>query len=133
MANYEVRPIPLYTEEDTWARVMPDKTVKIGITAYAQQMLKEIMFVELPEVGDKVTQMDSFGNAESTKAVSPIICPFSGVVKAVNEEVVDDPGVINQSPYDSGWLIIVEPSDLENEKKNLLDSAAYTARMNEKA
>ena len=74
MANYEVRPIPLYTEEDTWARVMPDKTVKIGITDYAQQMLKEIMFVELPEVGDKVTQMDSFGNAESTKAVSPIIC-----------------------------------------------------------
>ena len=133
MANYEVRPIPLYTEEDTWARVMPDKTVKIGITDYAQQMLKEIMFVELPEVGDKVTQMDSFGNAESTKAVSQIICPFIGGVKAGNDEVVDDAGVINQSPYVSGWLIIVEPSDLENEKKNLLDSAAYTARMNEKA
>ena len=133
MANYEVRPIPLYTEEDTWARVMPDKTVKIGITDYAQQMLKEIMFVELPEVGDKVVQMESFGNAESTKAVSPIICPFSGVVKEVNEEVADEPGIINQSPFDSGWLIIVEPSDLENEKKNLLDSAAYTALIHERA
>ena len=125
--------IPLYTEKDTWARIMPDGTVKIGITDYAQQMLKEINFVELPEAGDKVVQMESFGNAESTKAVSPIICPISGVVKEVNEEVADEPGIINQSPFDSGWLIIVEPSDLENEKKNLLDSAAYTALIHERA
>ena len=96
-------------------------------------MLKEINFVELPEAGDKVVQMESFGNAESTKAVSPIICPISGVVKEVNEEVADEPGIINQSPFDSGWLIIVEPSDLENEKKNLLDSAAYTALIHERA
>ena len=132
MANYEVRPIPLYTEKDTWARIMPDGTVKIGITDYAQQMLKEIKFIELPEVGDKVAQMESFGNAESMKAVSPIICPFSGTVKEVNEAAMDEPAIINQSPFDSGWLIVVEPSDLENEKKNLLDSAAYTAHINER-
>ena len=133
MANYEVRPIPLYTEKDTWARIMPDGTVKIGITDYAQKMLKEIMFVELPEVGDKVKQMEPFGNAESTKAVSSIICPFSGTVKEVNEAAMDEPAIINQSPFDSGWLIVVEPSDLENEKTNLLDSAAYTAHINERA
>lgn len=130
--EYEVRPIPLYTEKDTWARVMADGMIKVGITDYAQKMLKEITFVDLPEIGSEVTQMQSFGSVESVKAVSDVICPISGTVKAVNSDVIDNPSMINKDPYDAGWLISIKPTDLEKELNNLLSADTYKALLKEK-
>lgn len=130
--NYEVRGIPSYTKEDTWAKVMGDGTVKIGITDYAQKMLNEIVYVELPEVGSEVVQMKAFGSAESSKTISDIYSPISGTVFALNEEVIDDPEIINREPYDAGWIIAITPSNLEEELKNLLNADAYKALIKEK-
>ena len=115
MAKYEVRGIPSYTKEDTWAKVMANGAVQVGITDYAQQMLKEIMFVDLPEVGSEVLQMLPFASAESSKAVTDVYSPISGTVKAVNDDVIGDPSIINRDPYDAGWLIEIQPTKLDEE------------------
>jgi len=130
--EYEVRGIPSYTKEDTWARVMADGTVRVGITDFAQKMLKEITFIELPEVGSEVKQMQPFGSVESAKSVSDIYSPISGKVKEVNDSVIDDPSIINHDPYDAGWLVVIEPAKLEEELKNLLNADAYKALIKEK-
>jgi glycine cleavage system H protein len=127
MANYEVRPIPRYIKEHMWARDMGDGTVKIGITDYAQTKLGEIIFVSLPDVGSKVKQGECFATAESNKSVSEVFSPVSGVVKAINEVLQDDPGIANKDPYDSGWFVLVEASNFEEESKKLLDSDSYAA------
>ncbi len=129
--EYEVRAIPYYTKEHTWARVMADGTVKIGVTDYAQKKLKEIVFVELPEVGSEVKRMEPFGTMESVKAVSELYSPVSGKVKEVNERVIENPNIINRDPYDTGWLITVEPTNLEEELKNLLDAETYKKLLKE--
>ena len=131
--EYEVRGIPSYTDKDTWARVMADGTVRIGITDYAQKMLKEIVFVDLPEAGSEVVQMQPFASAESTKAVSDVYSPVSGTIKAVNDDVIGDPGIINRDPYDAGWLVAIVPSNLAKEMNNLLDAGAYKELIKEKA
>ena len=124
MAKYEVRALPLYTKEHSWAK-KTGNTVVIGITDYAQKMLKEINYADLPEEGDSVEQMQPFAELESTKAVSPVYCPFGGTVTAVNEDAMDEPGLINSDPYDSGWLIEIDPADFEAEKENLLTAQQY--------
>ncbi len=124
MGNYEVRALPLYTKEHTWAK-KNGSTVIVGITDYAQKMLKEINYANLPDEGDEVTQMESFGELESAKAVSDICSPFSGSVAAVNEEAMDDPKMINNDPYDAGWLIEIDPSDYDAEKENLMTADQY--------
>ncbi len=131
--EYEVRGIPAYTKEDTWARVMADGSVRVGITDYAQKMLKEIIFVDLPEAGGEVVQMQPFASAESSKAVSDVYSPVSGTIKAVNDEVIGDPSIINRDPYDAGWFVAIVPSNLEEEMKNLLDANAYKELIKEKA
>jgi len=131
--QYEVRPIPSYTDKDTWARVMPDGTVRFGITDYAQQMLGELMFVELPEVGDSVQQEVSFASAESSKAVSEVIAPLSGDIVAVNDALMDEPDLANRDPYDMGWFVAINPSNLSAEKANLLDASGYKALLAQKA
>ncbi len=130
--EYEVRGIPSYTDQDTWARVMADGTVRIGITDYAQKMLKEIMFVDLPDAGSEVVQMQPFASAESSKALSDVYSPVSGTVKAVNDDVMGDPGIINRDPYDAGWLVAIVPSNLEEDLKNLLSADAYKDLIKEK-
>ena len=130
--EYEVRGIPSYTDKDTWVRVMAGGMVKIGITDYAQKMLKEIMFVDLPDVGSEVVQMQPFVSVESTKELSDVYSPVSGTVKAVNDDVPGDPGVINRDPYEGGWLVAVAPSNLEEEMKNLLSADAYKELIREK-
>jgi len=130
--EYEVRAIPYYTREHTWARIMADGTVRVGITDYAQKMLREVVFVELPEVGSEVKQMEPFGSIESVKAVSDLYCPLSGKVKEVNEKVVNDPSIVNKDPYGEGWLVIIEPQKLEEELKNLLNADAYKKLIKEK-
>lgn len=130
--EYEVRAIPYYTKEDTWARVMADGTVRVGVTDYAQKMLKEVVFVELPEVGSEVKQMEPFGSIESVKAVADLYSSISGKVKEVNEKVINNPSIVNQDPYGEGWLVVIEPMNLEEELKNLLNADAYKKLIKEK-
>lgn len=132
MANYEVRALPLYTKEDTWVRIMPDGTTIVGITDYAQKMLKEINYIDMPSEGDEVTAGKSFASAESIKAESEVISPISGTIIAVNETAMEDPSVINRDPYDGGWMIAVKPTNLDEDKAKLLDAAGYKALLEEK-
>ncbi len=113
----------LYTSEHEWVAV-DGKIATIGITDYAQGELGDIVFVELPGVGDETKQMESFGTIEAVKAVSELYAPVSGKVVAVNEKLQDSPELINQDPYGEGWMIKIEMSD-ESELNNLLSPKDY--------
>ena len=119
--GYEVPNGLYYHEEFGWARV-EDGKAKIGITDYAQKQLREIVFVELPNAGDTLTQNEPFGTVESVKAVSDLVAPLSGKIEEVNEEIQNKPETLNQDPYEKGWLLTVSPSNLDEELKALMDS-----------
>ena len=123
--DYDIRAIPLYTQEHTWLRDMGNGTVKAGITDYAQEQLGIILFVELPQPGTEVEQFQVFGNIESSKSVSELFSPVSGIVKEINRKLKDDPEMVNKDPYDAGWLITIEPSNMAEEMLNLLNADAY--------
>ena len=101
-----------YSEDHEWINATPDeaagKTVRVGITHIAAEALGEIVFVDLPEVGDEVEAGEAFGEVESTKSVSDLFSPVTGTVKAVNDAVHDDYAVINNDPFGEGWLFEVE-------------------------
>lgn len=118
-----------YTKEHEWVKIEGNK-VTIGITDFAQSELGDIVFVELPEVGDTVTLNESFGSVESVKTVSELYSPISGSVVAVNEDLGDSPELVNESPYESAWMIQVELSDT-SELDQLLDAAGYEAVISE--
>lgn len=111
-----------YTEEHEWARQEGDVVV-IGISDYAQDQLGDIVFVELPEVGDSFKRGDEFGTLESVKAVSELYLPIGGEIVAVNQELEDAPEFINQDPY-NGWIVKVSPVDKDG-INGLLDRDAY--------
>lgn len=108
-----------YTKDHVWLKV-EDGKCKVGIADHAQKQLKEVVVVDLLDKGDEVSQGDSFGEVESVKTVSDLISPISGTITAVNEELEDSPELVNDSPYDEGWMIIVDPSDLDAELANLM-------------
>ena len=112
-----------YTDDHEWAKAEGDK-VKIGITDYAQDQLGEIIFVEMPAVGDTIEKGDNFGSLESVKAVSDMVMPLGGEVLAVNTELEDAPENLNQDPYASGWIIEIKPND-PAELDQLMDKNAY--------
>ena len=112
-----------YTREHEWIKVDGNQAT-IGITDYAQNSLGDIVFVELPKVGDEVTSGKTFGSVESVKAVSDLISPLSGRVVEVNQKVVDAPETVNEDPYGEGWLIRIELTD-SAEVDELLDAEAY--------
>jgi len=99
-----------YHREHDWARIDGDTAV-FGLTDYAQETLGDIVFIELPEVGSDVVAGSSYAEVESVKAVSDVYAPLSGSVLEINEEVVDAPEIINESPYEDGWLIKVRLAD----------------------
>ncbi|SHG41594.1 glycine cleavage system protein GcvH [Ornithinibacillus halophilus] len=113
----------LYSEEHEWVK-KEDGKVRIGITDFAQDELGDIVFVELPEVGEEIEADEPFGSVESVKTVSELYAPISGKIVEVNEELEDSPELVNESPYESAWMIVVEPSD-ESEFDNLLSAEAY--------
>lgn len=98
-----------YTDDHEWARITGE-TVRIGVSDYAQDQLGDIVFVELPAVGDSFTKGEEFGTLESVKAVSELYTPMSGEVVAVNTALTDSPELINQDPY-GAWIIEIKPSD----------------------
>ena len=122
-----------YTEEHEWARLESDGTVTIGVTDYAQKQLHEIVYVELPEVGNDAELMAVIGALESVKAVSDMNSPVGGSITEANDELLDSPELINESPYKEGWIAKLEPSDWEGDKVHLMDAAAYGRHVAEQA
>lgn len=112
-----------YSKDHEWAAV-DENVVTVGITDYAQQALGEIVYVELPEEGQKVTQGEPFGVVESVKAVSDLYAPVSGTVIEINSPLGEDPGVLNDDPLNDGWIIRIE-MDNERELANLMRSPDY--------
>jgi glycine cleavage system H protein len=113
----------LYSREHTWLRLDGNLAI-IGLTDYAQEKLGEIINIELPQVDNSVEQDEPFGTIESSKTVTELISPISGEVVRVNDDIMEDIGIINSDPYDTGWMIIVEIKDMD-ELDNLLDSMEY--------
>ena len=112
-----------YSETHEWVKV-EGETATVGITDFAQSELGDVVYVELPEVGESIIMGDAFGEIESTKAVSDLKSPISGEVIAVND-TEDDHSVINEDPYGAGWLLRVK-IDRQDEIANLMDAAAYS-------
>ncbi|HXR25838.1 MAG TPA: glycine cleavage system protein GcvH [Candidatus Binataceae bacterium] len=112
-----------YSKEHEWVAT-EDSVATIGITDYAQDQLGEVVYIELPAVGDKVSKDDPFGVVESVKAVSDIYAPISGTVTEVNQELVESPEMVNEDPYGDGWLIKIRIADLV-ELDDLMDGAEY--------
>jgi glycine cleavage system H protein len=111
-----------YTDEHEWARITGE-TVRIGVSDYAQDQLGDIVFVELPAIGDSFGKGDEFGTLESVKAVSELYMPMSGEVVAVNTALTDSPELINQEPYEA-WIVEIKPAD-SSEYEQLFSAAAY--------
>jgi glycine cleavage system H protein len=124
MANVSKVPGDLrYTREHEWAKQEGGR-FRVGITAYAQEQLGDVVFVELPKVGAKLTAHQAFGVVESVKAVSDLFAPISGEVADANAELGQKPETVNQDPYGKGWMLVVSPSNAK-EWEQLLTAAQY--------
>lgn len=117
-----------YSEEHEWVRVESDDVVVVGITDFAAESLGDVVFVELPEVGSDLTQFEKMGEIESVKAVSDLYSPISGTITERNDSVIDSPELVNDSPYDSGWMLRVEISD-RDELDKLMSHTEYQAML----
>ena len=136
-ANIERRPVNpenlRYTADHEWVGQVGDVTegaLRLGITAFAQEALGDIVFVTLPVVGQDLQAREPLGEVESTKSVSDVYAPFAGVVTARNEQLEETPELVNNDPYGDGWLVEIRPSDGVSaalESPDLLDAAAYGA------
>lgn len=113
-----------YTDEHEWILDRGNGVVRVGVSDYAQDQLGDVVFVELPDVGKSVSKEDLLAEIESTKSVGEVYAPFSGTVTAVNQAVSDAPELINQSPYEQGWLLELDLGG-DFDPSALLDAAAY--------
>lgn len=120
-----------YSREHEWVRVEANLAT-IGITDYAQEELGDIVNVELPDEGDEVHKDEAFGAVESVKASSEVFSPVSGKIVEVNEPLMDAPEMINEDPYDEGWMVKIEMSD-SSELAELMDAAAYQQYVQEES
>ncbi len=118
-----------YSEEHEWVKT-EDGNVRIGITDFAQSELGDIVFVELPEVGDEIKTDEPFGSVESVKTVSELYAPLSGKIVEINSELEDSPELVNESPYEKAWMIIVEPQDT-GEIDKLMTAEKYQEMVSE--
>ena len=114
-----------YTKEHEWAKLDEGLAV-VGITDYAQEQLGDIVYVELPQPGETLSQFDTFGIIESVKAASDLVAPVSGEVLAINEELVDRPELVNEDPFEAGWMLKVQSQD-ESEMNPLMTAEEYGA------
>jgi len=120
----------LYTKDHEWLRREDDGTVSIGVTDHAQSALGDLVYVELPEVGQDVTDGGDMAVVESVKAASDVYAPIDGTVAAVNEALADDPETINSDPYGEGWIVKITPSG-DIDESALLTPDAYQALLDE--
>lgn len=119
----------LYHKEHTWVKTSGNKAT-IGITDHAQDELGDIVYLDIPEVESDVEVNTEMSEIESTKATSPIIAPVSGTIVKVNEELEDNPEIINEDPYEKGWIVVIEMSD-DAELGDLMNDQAYTKYLGE--
>ncbi|MFQ6062689.1 MAG: glycine cleavage system protein GcvH [Methanosarcinales archaeon] len=119
LEGYELPDELYYTEDHTWARVEDDGTVTVGMDQFGATSVGEIEFLDLPMEDDEFEAGDAFGSVESAKWVGGLMMPVTGRVIEVNEEVEDDPEIMADDPYGDGWLIKVDPDDLDNDLKKL--------------
>jgi glycine cleavage system H protein len=113
-----------YTEDHEWVEI-EDGIATVGITDYAQNELGDVVFVELPEIGEKAVQGKAFGLVEAVKTVSDLFAPVSGEIIEINHHLTQNPGLMNESPYDEGWVIKIRVQD-EGEIAILLDAEGYS-------
>ena len=111
-----------YTEDHEWVSPNEGDGVKVGITDYAQDSLSDVVFVELPNVGDTYQRGEVMAVAESVKAASDIYAPIAGKIIAVNDKLEESPELVNESPYGSGWMVVIEPSE---DMSALIDAESY--------
>jgi len=117
---YEVPEGLYYSKDFEWIKIEGDK-VRMGVTDYAQKSLREIVYAELPSAGGEVKQGEPYGTVESVKAVSDLIAAVSGTIEEVNDEVQSKPELLNEDPYGKGWLVVVNPANLQAELSHLMD------------
>jgi glycine cleavage system H protein len=114
-----------YLSSHEWVKLEDDGTATVGISDHAQDLLGDIVFVELPEVGQQLGAEEEAAVVESVKAASDVYSPIGGKVIKINEKLLDEPSVVNGSPYEDGWFFKIQPNDVES-LKNLLSSEEYT-------
>ncbi|MDQ6887411.1 MAG: glycine cleavage system protein GcvH [Gemmatimonadota bacterium] len=119
-----------YTEEHEYVRKTAGVVVQIGITDYAQGELGDVVYVELPKVGDRFGKMDVFGTIEAVKAVSELFCPLAGEIVSVNDRLDKEPALVNSDPYGEGWMITLKASD-PKEVEGLMTAEKYTKHVGE--
>ena len=125
MGKGEIYPQELkYNEEHSWLKLEGNEQGRVGITQYAQEQLKQVVFVELPEVGSPVSYMEPFGVIESVKATNDLYSPVSGEIVEVNHALGDEPGLVNDDPYGKGWMIVVRMSN-SAEIESLISATEY--------
>lgn len=118
-----------YTSEHEWVSALTaEGTVRVGITDHAQDALGDVVYVDLPSVGDSVAAEESFGEIESTKSVSDLFAPISGEIVAINEGLEDDPAQVNSDPYGEGWIVEIRPENADD-LANLLTAEGYQAEL----
>lgn len=122
--EYNVLDDIYYTKEHEWVRLEGDNC-RVGVTDYAQNSLHEIVYVDLPQVGLKVQQMQSLGTVESVKAVADVYSPITGTILEVNNTLSDAPELVNKSPYSEGWITTIKPEDLKKELPGLMKAPEY--------
>jgi len=120
VGDFEVAKDLYYSKDWMWVKI-EDSKVRIGITDYAQRQLREIVFAELPSVGDQIMKGEAFGTVESVKSVSDLVAPVSGKIEETNKKVSASPEILNKDPYGEGWILLVSPTGLENELKTLMN------------
>lgn len=119
-----------YTSDHEWVEKKGD-VLRVGITDYAQDQLGDIVYVELPQPGDRFTKGEEFGTVESVKAVSELYMPVPGVITAVNKELESSPELVNTAPYTDGWMIEIKPEDVSSEE--LMDKETYLKNLSEES
>lgn len=119
-----------FASSHEWVKESGEGEVTIGISEHAQQLLGDIVFVELPEIGSKLVKGQAFGVIESVKAASDLYAPLSGELISINDNLQSDPGLVNQSAYQTGWLIKIKPSNMQ-EWSDLLSADAYKKMVDE--
>ena len=115
-----------YTKSHEWVRLEEDGTVTVGISDHAQELLGDLVFVELPEVGSQISAEEACCVVESVKAASDVYMPITGEVIDTNQALVDEPEIINSSPYDDGWVFKIKPDDADDVEQ-LMDASSYEA------
>lgn len=118
----------LYSKDHEWVRVESDGVAVIGVTDFAAEQLGDVVYVDLPEVGSEIQAGNAIGEVESTKSVSDVFAPVSGEITAVNDDLDDEPGLVNSAPYEGGWLFEVRLSDA-SVLDSLLDAEGYRAQV----